>query len=96
LYTLIWERFVACQMVPAQWDATSVLITGGKDPKTPCTFRASGRVLVFDGFYKVTGVPTASDEQTLPPSREQQALAPFAPRRPAEVHQPPRGTAKPP
>jgi DNA topoisomerase-1 len=77
LYTLIWERFVACQMVPAQWDATSVLITGGTDPKTPCTFRASGRVLVFDGFYKVTGIPTASDEQTLPPVKEQQALAPF-------------------
>ena len=28
LYSLIWERFIACQMVPAQWDSTSVRISG--------------------------------------------------------------------
>ncbi|MFZ2875566.1 MAG: type I DNA topoisomerase [Phycisphaerales bacterium] len=78
LYTLIWERFVACQMVPAQWDATSVLITGGTDPKTPCVFRAGGRSLVFDGFYKVSGVPQAGDEQHLPVLAEGANLAPFA------------------
>jgi len=78
LYQIIWERFVGCQMMPALWDSTSILITGGKDPKRPLTFRASGRVLVFDGFYRVTGVPTASDEQTLPPLAEKQALNPFA------------------
>jgi DNA topoisomerase-1 len=78
LYQIIWERFVACQMMPAQWDSTSILITGGKDPKRPITFKASGRVLVFDGFYRVSGVPTASDEQTLPPLKEQQKLNPFA------------------
>ena len=78
LYTLIWERFVACQMTPAQWDSTSVLIEGGTDPARPVTFKASGRVLAFDGFYRVAGVPTASDEQTLPPVAEGKALAPFA------------------
>ncbi|MCC6659715.1 MAG: type I DNA topoisomerase [Phycisphaerales bacterium] len=66
LYTLIWERFVACQMTPAQWDSTAVAIVGGKDPTRPVTFRATGRVLAFDGFYKVAGVPRAADEQTLP------------------------------
>ena len=78
LYQIIWERFVACQMTPAQWDSTSVLIKGGKDAARPVTFRATGRVLVFDGFYKIAGVPTASDEQTLPALKEQQPLSPFA------------------
>ena len=26
LYRLIWQRFVACQMTPAQWDSTTILI----------------------------------------------------------------------
>jgi DNA topoisomerase I len=78
LYTLIWERFLACQMTPAQWDSTTVLIEGGKDADRPLTFKATGRVLVFDGFYKVAGVPTASDEQTLPTVAERQALNPLA------------------
>jgi DNA topoisomerase I len=75
LYSLIWERFVACQMVPAEWDSTTVLIKGGM--KANCTFRTSGRVLVFDGFYKVAGVPTGGDQQNLPTLRESQPVAPF-------------------
>src|SRR5690606_29155762 len=78
LYSLIWERFVACQMTPAQWDSAAVLITGGVDPKTPLTFRATGRILVFDGFYKVAGVPMSSEEQTLPAVKESQPVAPFS------------------
>jgi len=78
LYTLIWERFVGCQMTPAQWDATAVLIEGGRKGSGSFTFRATGRVLAFDGFYKAMGVPTASDEQTLPALKESQPLAPFA------------------
>jgi DNA topoisomerase I len=78
LYTLIWERFIACQMMPAQWDSTTVLIEGGKDPGRPLLFKATGRTLVFEGFYKVAGVPTASDEQTLPVLSERQSLNPFA------------------
>ena len=78
VYKLIWERFVACQMTPAQWDSTGVFITGGADPKRPLTFKATGRVLVFDGFYKVAGVPVSSDEQNLPPLDEGKALSAFA------------------
>ncbi len=78
LYRVIWERFIACQMTPAQWDSTSVLIEGGKDASKPLTFKATGRVLAFDGFYKVAGVPIASDEQTLPELAEGQKLSPFA------------------
>ncbi len=78
LYQVIWERFVACQMTPAKWDSTSVLIKGGTDAKQELTFRASGRSLAFDGFYRVAGVPTASDEQTLPRFSEKESLAPFS------------------
>ena len=70
LYKLIWERFVGCQMTPAKWDSTSVeLQPEGVD----ATFRATGRTLVFDGFYKATGIPT-SDDIVLPPLSEQQPL----------------------
>ena len=78
LYSLIWERFVACQMTPAQWDSTAVTIVGGKDPKQPVTFRATGRVLAFDGFYRVLGVPRAADEQTLPVLAEGKPLSPMS------------------
>jgi DNA topoisomerase-1 len=78
LYELIWKRFVSCQMTPARFDSTTVLIEGGTDPSTPVTFKATGRVLTFDGFYRVAGVPTATDEQTLPELRESQAVAPFS------------------
>ncbi|MGQ0626542.1 MAG: DNA topoisomerase [Phycisphaerales bacterium] len=78
VYNLIWMRFLACQMTPAQWDATAVTITGGTDPAQPLSFRATGRVLVFDGWYKATGLPASAEEQTLPALRERQGLAPIA------------------
>src|SRR5690606_26165264 len=75
LYTLIWERFVACQMVPAEWDQTQVLIRGGEGGKA--LFRASGRTLAFDGFYRVSGVPGGGDELNLPRLAEKTPLHPF-------------------
>ena len=78
VYSLIWKRFTACQMTPAQWDSTSVFLKGGTDDARPVTFKATGRVLVFDGFYRVMGVPTSSDEQTLPRIDEGQRVSPFA------------------
>jgi len=77
LYTLIWERFVACQMTPALWDSTAATIVGGTDPSRPLTFRATGRTLAFDGFYKVAGVPHSAEEQTLPGLGEGRELRPF-------------------
>lgn len=78
LYTLIWERFVSCQMTPAQWDSTSLFIEGGRDPESPLRFKSTGRVLVFDGFYRESGVPTASDEQTLPALEDDAKIGLFA------------------
>lgn len=77
LYDLIWRRFVSGQMVPAQWDATTVLFERS-DVATGAVLKTTGRVLAFDGFYKIAGVPTASDEQTLPSFEKRQELAPFA------------------
>tara|TARA_R110002073_G_scaffold118918_1_gene258268 strand:- start:105702 stop:108569 length:2868 start_codon:yes stop_codon:yes gene_type:complete len=75
LYKLIWERFVACQMVPAKWDATSVMIRGGEGAKA--LFRATGRTLAFDGHFRVSGVPTSGDELNLPKLEEKQPMYPF-------------------
>ncbi|HWB75630.1 MAG TPA: type I DNA topoisomerase [Nannocystaceae bacterium] len=77
LYDLIWRRFVACQMTPAQWDSTAVTFTRSDKP-TGAVLRATGRVLAFDGFYKIAGVPQASDEQMLPALSEKQELGAFA------------------
>lgn len=76
LYDLIWRRFVAGQMMPAKWDATAVFMER-QDQKTGAVVKANGRVLFFDGFYRVAGVPTASDEQTLPEVAEGDALGVF-------------------
>ncbi|MEM9914855.1 MAG: type I DNA topoisomerase, partial [Planctomycetota bacterium] len=73
LYDLIWRRFTACQMVPAEWDATAVTI---KPTGVDATFRATGRTLVFDGFLKVMGMPK-SDDVILPKLEEDQPLAPI-------------------
>ena len=75
LYKLVWERFVACQMVAAEWDATSVMIRGGEANKA--LFRATGRTLAFDGHFRVSGVPTSGDELNLPKLEERQSLYPF-------------------
>jgi len=73
LYKLIYNRFVACQMPPAEFDQTTVNIS--VDTKVgECVFRASGRKLVFDGFMKVAGV--SSEDQLLPDLREGSPIAP--------------------
>ncbi len=54
LYTLIWKRFIASQMVPAVYDITTAKIEAKSavDKKT-YDFRVTGSVLRFDGFLKV-------------------------------------------
>lgn len=74
LYTLIWNRFVACQMPPAEWDTTTARIATETKAGSG-VFRASGRVLAFDGFYKVMGVPGGGEDQLLPPLSEKQPLS---------------------
>ncbi len=61
LYDLIWRRFVASQMVPAQMERTSVDVTGGN-----YTFRSTATVVKFNGFlraYNVREEDTADEEE---------------------------------
>lgn len=48
LYSLIWDRFVASQMLPAVFDQTAFEI-----PVREAVFRATGQQMKFDGFMKV-------------------------------------------
>lgn len=50
LYTLIYNRFLACQMNPAISQSQSVFVRGGR-----ALFKISGRRVLFEGFYKVYG-----------------------------------------
>ncbi|HME12955.1 MAG TPA: type I DNA topoisomerase [Candidatus Acidoferrum sp.] len=54
LYQLIWQRFVASQMLPAIFDQTTIDI-GAAD----YTFRSSGSVQKFDGYLRVYQTPAA-------------------------------------
>lgn len=56
LYELIWRQFVACQMTPAEYDATTVTVQAGD-----YELRARGRILKFDGWTKVQ--PQASSKK---------------------------------
>ncbi len=54
LYTLIWRRFVASQMVPAVYDVTTANIAAvSRTTRKTYDFRVSGSVMRFDGFLKV-------------------------------------------
>lgn len=79
LYRLIWERFLACQMTAAQWDSTAVMIdvTPAGANVAGAGLKATGRQLVFEGFYKALGQPNNGEEAVLPALKEQQILAPL-------------------
>ncbi|MBR5793468.1 MAG: type I DNA topoisomerase [Anaerotignum sp.] len=61
LYKLIWERFVASQMSPAQYDTLSVKLMSGD-----YSFRASGSRLRFAGFLEVYNKGEEEDEKVIP------------------------------
>src|SRR5271163_813546 len=61
LYQLIWQRFVASQMMPAVFDQTTIDISVGH-----YTFRATGMVQKFAGYlsvYQTAAVDTADDDK---------------------------------
>lgn len=58
LYQLIWQRFVASQMLPAVYDQTSIDITAGD-----YTFRTTGSILKFDGYLKVYAIPVSGADR---------------------------------
>ena len=72
LYRLIWNRFVACQMVPARFDVTVASILAGE----AWTFEATGRILLFDGYLKIyrEAESTEPDASRLPEIMEGETL----------------------
>ncbi len=76
LYELIWKRAAASQMAAAEFDQTSVEIASAD---RRIVFRASGSVLVFDGFLKLyqedRDEPSEDEEgRSLPALREDERL----------------------
>ncbi len=63
LYELIWRQFVACQMVPAQYDLTTIRVEAGD-----FELKAKGRVMRFDGWTRVQPAVRKKneEEQALP------------------------------
>ena len=53
LYTLIWQRTMACQMVPALFDTITLEMAAGPDSDDGHRFRANGSVLIEPGFMAV-------------------------------------------
>jgi DNA topoisomerase-1 len=76
LYKLIWQCFVACQATDAEWDSTAVRMRRS-DRDTGAVFKANGRVLRFDGFYRISGTPRDDGDQVLPEFAKGAVLAPF-------------------
>jgi DNA topoisomerase-1 len=77
LYRLIWQRFVASQMMPAVLDTTSVDVAAGPpEGEQPYLLRASGSVVKFPGWlvlYK--GDKELGEQETiLPPLEEAEEL----------------------
>ena len=73
LYELVWKRTVAAQMESAVMDQVSVDIGS---PKGEAVFRATGSIVVFDGFLKVyqedrdDAAEDEEQERRLPPVKE--------------------------
>ncbi|MDZ4322870.1 MAG: type I DNA topoisomerase, partial [Alphaproteobacteria bacterium] len=75
LYELIWKRMMASQMASAELDQTSVDVA---DPKKDILLRATGSILVFDGFLTLYRESLDDDQsedddnKILPPLREKE------------------------
>ncbi|HEY5646514.1 MAG TPA: type I DNA topoisomerase, partial [Pseudomonadales bacterium] len=57
LYDLIWRQFVACQMTPAQYLSTTVLVEAGE-----FELKIRGRILQFAGYTAVLPPLSRKDE----------------------------------
>jgi DNA topoisomerase-1 len=68
LYRLIYERFMACQMNDALFEQQSITFSGKENE-----YRASGRKLLFDGFYALTGAE--DKDKLLPTLKEGETIA---------------------
>lgn len=76
LYQLIWQRFIASQMVPAVYDVLSVAIVNSgyaeksNKPLHGYLLKASGSKLKFSGFTAVYTLPDSDEKDVLLPEME--------------------------
>ncbi|TNF88160.1 MAG: type I DNA topoisomerase [Gammaproteobacteria bacterium] len=70
LYDLIWRQFVACQMVPAEYLSTTVLVEAGE-----FELKIRGRIMQFDGYTAVLPPMSRKEEDaSLPDYRVGETL----------------------
>lgn len=62
VYSLIWKRFVASQMVDALYDTVNVSVTCGQ-----YLFKAAGMSLTFKGFLQVMDDDNENKQEEIPP-----------------------------
>ena len=55
LYTLIWQRTLACQMADATGSTATVRLSAPTESNGEAMFQASGTVIEFPGFMKASG-----------------------------------------
>lgn len=70
LYQLIWQRFVASQMVPAVFDRLTVTIKNdgkAKDVKEEFTLKSTGSKMKFAGFTAVYTMADTNDKDVILP-----------------------------
>ncbi|MGF1785891.1 type I DNA topoisomerase [Photobacterium swingsii] len=61
LYDLIWRQFVACQMVPAKYDSSTITVSAAD-----FTLKAKGRTMRFAGWTHVQRPSGKNEDTTLP------------------------------
>ena len=61
LYNLIWQQFVACQMTPARYKSSTILLSAGD-----YELRIKGRIMEFDGYTRVFPASTKEGDVELP------------------------------
>lgn len=66
LYQLIWNQFVACQMTPARYDSTTLIVQAAD-----FRLKARGRTLRFDGWTKLMPALRKGDEDRILPAVQQ-------------------------
>ena len=72
MYELIWRQFVACQMTPARFKSSRLVVMAGN-----FELRATGRVMEFDGYQRVqpVAVDKKKEVQVLPDIKVGETLA---------------------
>ncbi|NBV82966.1 type I DNA topoisomerase [bacterium] len=63
LYRLIWDRFISSQMVPALVENTQVTVKATATDSTALFLKASGQVILFNGFMSVYTEGTDNDSE---------------------------------